>query len=71
VFEGGVLSSVIQRRVVRGKLTEVSDKRITYNFFTVSSMLASCLAYSSALKMEAVYASETSIDFHRTISTSI
>jgi hypothetical protein len=30
-------------------------------------MLASCSAYSSTLKMEAIYSSETSVDFQRII----
>jgi hypothetical protein len=34
-------------------------------------MLVSCLAYSSALKMEAIRSSETSADFHRTIRRDI
>jgi hypothetical protein len=29
-------------------------------------MLVSCLAYSSALKMKAIYSSETSVDFQLT-----
>jgi hypothetical protein len=29
-------------------------------------MLVSCLAYSSTMKMEATYSSETSVDFQRT-----
>jgi hypothetical protein len=31
---------------------------------TVSFMLFSCLAYSSTLKMETIYSSETWLDFH-------
>jgi hypothetical protein len=34
--------------------------------FATCFMLVSCLAYSSTLKMEATYFSETSVDFQRT-----
>jgi hypothetical protein len=34
---------------------------------TTCFKLVSCLSYSSALKMEAIYSSETSIGVHRTI----
>jgi hypothetical protein len=31
----------------------------------VRAMLVSCLSYSLVLKMEAIYSSETSVDFHQ------
>jgi hypothetical protein len=44
----------------------MKDSNFTYRtLFVTCFMLVSCLAYSSALKMEATCSSETSVDFHR------
>jgi hypothetical protein len=76
-----LLSSGTYRRVVRWKQTDVSEeyisifkieglcpsrKPVEWGLLTICFTLVSRLTYSSTLKMEERYSSETSVDFKRT-----
>jgi hypothetical protein len=61
-----VVTAVVMKSFISLDVTSCSLVKVNRRYKLVSClMLVSCLAYSSVLKMEATYFSETLIDFHR------
>jgi hypothetical protein len=62
--------SIPSKKLPRSRRQDRSNKRMEYCYITRSSAFRPlltnfCLAYSSILKLEAVFSSETSVDFYR------
>jgi hypothetical protein len=67
------LSSRIQRRVVLRKSTDILKEQPPASGLCLQRTftLVSCSSYSTNLKMDAIYSSETSVDFYWTTRRNI
>jgi hypothetical protein len=61
-----VMSSSIYRLYLQGRGVSLVRNGVNEAMFCACFMLVFCLTYSLALNMDAIYSSETSVDFHRT-----